>query len=172
MCNLAKATFISAVMFCFLVAFNVTAFAWPNPPTVAEILDDEGIAEELESEWTASRSDDQANRHEEGGWIMQCRTWNGSSYDLSFSIISVPAGTTAGLSPGTAPNDDEDCRVVGFKHTHPNPPTDENGNTWDQGPSKADERWHERHNIPGIIVNDSGTVTTGPDSGVDIGVYE
>lgn len=160
----AKAVFISAVILFFLGAFNVAAFAWPTEPTAAEILTNQGIREELDREWEASQSGDKDNRHEEGGWIIECRTWNGSAWEFSLKITSVPKGTTAGLSPGTPPNE-EDCRIVGFKHTHPNPPTDEDGNTWDQGPSEADKGWHERHKIPGIIVNADGTATTGPDSG-------
>ena len=163
-----KTIFLSASILCFLVAFNITAAdEWPDPPAVAAILADEGISQELNSEWDNSRASDRNDRHEEGGWIIECRAWNPSTEEYEFTLVvrSVPAGRADGLTPGTPPNEGENCRAVGFKHTHPNPPTDENGNRWDQGPSEADKSWHERHKIPGIIVNAAGTATTGPDSG-------
>jgi hypothetical protein len=43
--------------------------------------------------------------------------------------------------------------VVAAFHTHPNPPLDEAGREWSQGPSEADRRWHGRRKLPGIVVS-------------------
>lgn len=165
----AKAVFISAVVLCFLVAFNVAASdEWPDTPTADDILTNQGIREELDREWEASQSGDGDARHEEGGWIAWCREWceEMGQWEYSLYIYGVSSGSRYGIDPGTPPDLGEDCLIIGFKHTHPNPPEDEDGNEWEQGPSEADKGWHERHGIPGIIVNADGTATTGPDSGI------
>jgi hypothetical protein len=42
--------------------------------------------------------------------------------------------------------------VVAAFHTHPNPPLDEVGREWEQGPSEADRRWHRRRKVRGIVI--------------------
>jgi hypothetical protein len=43
--------------------------------------------------------------------------------------------------------------VVAAFHTHPNPPIDEAGQEWEQYPSTADRRWHQRHRLGGFVVS-------------------
>ena len=164
---LVKAFFVFALMVFSLDALSTAVFTWPAAPTATEILADAAFQTDVASEWAASRSGDKAQRHEEGGWIVQCRTLNLSTqeYDLSYRVDGVPSGVKDGIAPGVPPVVGDDCRIIGFKHTHPNPPTDEDGTKWDQGPSKADEGWHTRHGIPGIIVNAGGTASFGPANG-------
>jgi hypothetical protein len=162
-----KYFFLLAVFLFFLGALKILAADWPTPPTGADLAADAGLRAEIDTEWEKSHSGDKDQRHEEGGWIVQCRTWNEQTqqYEYALSISSVPSGSKAGLSPGAPPELGADCRIVGFKHTHPNPPTDEDGVAWDQGPSDADKGWHERHGIPGIVRNAGGSVVFGPESG-------
>jgi hypothetical protein len=43
--------------------------------------------------------------------------------------------------------------VVAAFHTHPNPPVDEVGREWEQGPSESDRRWHRERNLRGFVVS-------------------
>jgi len=163
-----KLFFIFAVILILIIGvFSTIVYAWPDAPTSGDMLGNAALVAEINKEWDKSQSGDKDHRHEEGGWIVQCRSLNPETqvYTYSYLIVSVPPGGRAGLTPGAPPNLGEDYRVVGFKHTHPNPPTDEDGTDWDQGPSDADKRWHERHGIPGIIRNAAGLESFGPASG-------
>jgi hypothetical protein len=43
--------------------------------------------------------------------------------------------------------------VVAAFHTHPNPPVDEAGQEWEQGPSESDQRWHKRRKLRGFVIS-------------------
>jgi len=151
-----------------LALFAMAVFAngdWPDPPTAADMLADDTVKDAIDDAWADSEAGDKDKRHEEGGWILQCRREGTQGWEYYFHVVRVPAGEKAGITPGQPPQQ-ENCRVVGFFHTHPNPPTDEDGNKWDQGPSDADKNWHNRHKIPGIVRNAGGNESFGPESGV------
>lgn len=163
---LLKCLFLSVAV---LVMFPLAVLGqadWPAAPTAADMLADGTVLGAIDGAWDDSQADDQDNRHEEGGWIIQCREVVGTETVYSYQVRRVPAGGQAGIAPGVPPVLGEDCRVVGFFHTHPNPPTDEDGNEWVQGPSDADKNWHNQHKIPGIVANATGNETFGPESGV------
>ena len=46
----------------------------------------------------------------------------------------------------------EEKEAVAAFHTHPNPPVDEAGREWEQGPSEGDRRWHARRRLRGFVV--------------------
>jgi hypothetical protein len=74
--------------------------------------------------------------------------------DLSHSVERWPRGTKNSIVPAPL---DANTRyngreVVATFHTHPNPPVDETGREWQQGPSEADRRWHRRRKLRGIVV--------------------
>ncbi len=148
------------------LAFVVLAQEWPAAPTASDMLGDSTVTDAIDDAWDDSDAGDAAARHEEGGWIIQCRHTEGTETTYSYQVRRVPAGDKDGICPGTPPDVGTDCRVVGFFHTHPNPPTDEDGNKWEQGPSEADKNWHNKHKIPGIVRNAGGNVTFGPERGV------
>ncbi len=161
----SRPVFVGALVLA-LLALTVFANEWPAAPTAADMLADDTVSDAIDDAWDDSDAGDKDKRHEEGGWILQCRRKDPyGHWEYYFCVERVAAGTKAGLTPG-APPEKEDCRVVGFFHTHPNPPTDEDGNKWEQGPSDADKNWHNRHKIPGIVRNAGGNETFGPDSGV------
>lgn len=161
-----KFTLISIILLMALASAIWAQAGWPDAPTADDMLADDTVSDAIEDAWTDSQADNQANRHEEGGWIIQCREHGDTGDIYSFQVYRVPAGDRDGIAPGNPPDVGEDCRVVGFFHTHPNPPTDENGKTWGQGPSVSDTNWHTTHGIPGIIRNAAGTETFGPVRGV------
>ena len=146
-----------------LIAF---AQEWPQAPTAAEMLADSTVSDAIDDAWDDSEAGNKDTRHEEGGWIIQTRTQYGEEYVYGFRVVRVPAGTRTGISPGAPPAVTENERIVGFFHTHPNPPVDEDGNRWEQGPSDSDKNWHNRHKIPGIVRNAAGNETFGPTRGV------
>ncbi|MFQ5860883.1 MAG: hypothetical protein ACE5IG_04950 [Dehalococcoidia bacterium] len=122
------------------------------------MLENATVSAAIEQAWRDSQANDPNKRHEEGGWIIQnIRTG-------ALRVVRVPAGGQAGITPGANPAGAGE-QTCGFFHTHPNPPVDENGVRWTQGPSQADINWHNRHGIPGIIRNAAGTVTFGPTRG-------
>lgn len=140
------------------IAFNplVVVAQEPHPvPTAAQMAADPVVSAAVEQAWTDSQAGDKDNRHEEGGWIVQ-NTETGA-----LSVHRWPAGTRAGITPNARP--EIPChRVVGHFHTHPNPPEDEDGTKWVQGPSDSDANFAENTGLPGIIRNGAGTETYGP----------
>src|ERR1700685_4001162 len=89
--------------------------------------------------WRQSQPEDPSARHEEGGYIA-------ASPDGSFGVRRWPRGRQSHIVP--PPLDGNNCyngaKVVATFHTHPNPPIDELGREWEQGPSESDRRWHGR----------------------------
>lgn len=139
-------------------AFNplVTAAQEPHPvPTAAQMVADPTVSAAVEQAWTESQAGDKDNRHEEGGWIVQ-NTETGA-----LSVHRWPKGTRSSITPNARP--EIPChRVVGHFHTHPNPPEDEDGTKWVQGPSASDTNFANNTGLPGIIRNAAGTETYGP----------
>lgn len=126
----------------------------PLAPTAAEMAADPVVSAAIEQAWIDSQAGDKDNRHEEGGWIVQ----NTETGELS--VVRWPAGTRDEITPSPLPQ--IPChRVVGEFHTHPNPPVDEEGTEWEQGPSESDMRAAADQGLPAIVRNGAGTVTYG-----------
>jgi hypothetical protein len=144
---------------CVLLAFLawspvVVADDPPLAPTAAEMAADPVVSAAIEQAWIDSQTGDEDNRHEEGGWIVQ----NTETGELS--VVRWPAGTRDEITPSPLPQ--IPChRVVGEFHTHPNPPVDEEGTEWEQGPSESDIRAAADQGLPAIVRNGAGTVTYG-----------
>ena len=98
--------------------------------------------------WDESQSDDPDARHEEGGYIVQ-------TPEGALVVERGPLGDKARIYP--PPLDGNNCyngrTVVATFHTHPNPAVDEGGQEWEQSPSVADGRWHERRNLGGFVIS-------------------
>jgi hypothetical protein len=130
----------------------------PALPTAAQMAADPTVSAAIAQAWTDSQAGDPDNRHEEGGWIVQ------DTRTGALSVVRWPKGTGSSINPG-APPQIPCSRVVGEFHTHPNPPVDEDGNTWEQGPSAGDENAANALGIPGIVRNAAGTEYYGPATG-------
>ena len=106
------------------------------------------VIEALRQAWGDSEPDKVALRHEEGGYIMR-------RPDQSVSVERWPQGQQGRIVP--PPLDAANCYngevVIAAFHTHPNPPIDENGDEWEQGPSASDKRWHVRRKLPGYVIS-------------------
>jgi hypothetical protein len=125
--------------------------------TIQQAAADPTVKAALEDAWAASQAGNKTTRHEEGGWILE---------DMAGNLTVVPwaSGNRDGITPGATPPPPPGGRVVGHYHTHPNPPTDEDGNQWEQGPSEADKNFADNRNLPGIVVNGAGNQFYGPGS--------
>jgi hypothetical protein len=97
---------------------------------------------------------DKDKRHEEGGWII-FNTKTGAT-----RVQRWPVGAGASIQPDE-PKLGPDEKVCGEFHTHPNPPKDENGTEWEQGPSDSDIKAANAGKVPGIVRNAAGTQTYG-----------
>ena len=106
------------------------------------------IIAEMRRAWRESQPDDLAHRHEEGGYIIL-------NPDHSFAVERWPHGEQSRIVPPSL--DANNCYngrvVVAVFHTHPNPPIDETGREWEQGPSESDRRWHARRLLRGFVVS-------------------
>lgn len=125
--------------------------------TIQQIAADPVVAEAINNAWADSQAGNKTTRHEEGGWILQ---------DIESGNLTVqpwPHGDRDSIDPGSPP-EIPGKKVVGHYHTHPNPPTDEEGTEWGQGPSDSDENFANHHNLPGIVRNAGGTEFFGPGS--------
>jgi hypothetical protein len=125
--------------------------------TIQEIANDPIVKDALKAAWEDSQAGNKTTRHEEGGWILEGPGSN-------ITIIRWGSGNRSEISPGPTPPPPPDGRVVGHFHTHPNPPTDEDGTQWEQGPSAADNNFANNRNLPGIVVNAAGNEFFGPGS--------
>lgn len=118
-----------------------------NSENVLDPLTEPAIIGEIGRAWRESQPDDPANRHEEGGYILL-------NPDLSYEIARWPRGGQSRIAP--PPPDARNCyngKVVSATfHTHPNPPVDEAGLEWEQGPSESDRRWHMRRKLRGFVI--------------------
>jgi len=141
---------------CFGLTSTVVAEDLPALPTAAQMDADPTVSAAIEQAWTDSQAGDKDNRHEEGGWIIQ------DTQTGALSVVRWPAGNRSSINPGDPP--EIPChRVVGEFHTHPNPPVDEDGNRWEQGPSQGDR--NALLGTPGKIRNAAGTEHFGPETG-------
>jgi hypothetical protein len=111
----------------------------------------------MDAAWDSSDVSDAQLRHEEGGWII------GNQQTGDVRVEPVAPGERAGIQPGF-PTLQPDERPLGFFHTHPNPPVDEWGTKWHQGPSGPDRDWSEFRGIPCLVRNASGVEVYRPRS--------
>lgn len=115
-----------------------------------DLLTDPFVRGEIRRAWRDSQSDDAVQRHEEGGYIVL-------NADRSWGVERWARGSHFRIAP--PPMDARNCyngrAVMGTFHTHPNPPVDETGVEWEQGPSESDRRWHRRRKVPGLVVSAS-----------------
>ncbi len=74
--------------------------------------------------------------------------------DHSYGVERWPRGERSSIAPPAmdANNRYRNREVVATFHTHPNPPLDEAGREWEQGPGEADRRWHARRTLRGFVV--------------------
>jgi hypothetical protein len=109
---------------------------------------DRSILAEMKRAWRESRAEDPKQRHEEGGYILL-------NADGSYTVERWPRGEQFRIAP--PPLDINGCyngtQVIAVFHTHPNPPIDEAGREWEQGPSEADRRWHVRRRLRGFVIS-------------------
>ena len=113
-----------------------------------DLLKDQTITREFAAAWADSRSSHPSHRHEEGGYIVQ-------NPDGTRAVIRWPQGEQFRIAP--PPLDENNWYnkqvVIAAFHTHPNPSIDELGRQWQQEPSSADRRWHERWKLPGFVIS-------------------
>jgi len=111
-------------------------------------LTDPAVIAEMNRAWRESQAGDPLYRHEEGGYILL-----GSNF--SHRVERWARGEHSQIVP--SPLDANNCyngeTVVAVFHTHPNPPVDEAGQEWEQGPSESDRRWHERRKLRGFVIS-------------------
>src|SRR5690242_10679328 len=122
-------------------------------PTIAELLANATVQQELDGAWADSQSQNPALRHEEGDWIYMDTTTG------AISVRRAPAGDRAVLNlsmPDLIPG----SVVIATYHTHPNPSAE----GWEPGPSTADTDSAWLFGVPCLIRADDGVHTTGPDS--------
>jgi hypothetical protein len=128
-----------------------------------DLLKDPAICAALDRAWRESQADDPTQRHEEGGFVVR-------NDDGSYGIERWPQGGQSRIVPPSL--DADRCyngrAVVAAFHTHPNPPIDELGREWEQGPSESDCRWHARRKLPGIVV--SRALVYGMDTSANVSV--
>ena len=149
---------VCALVVCMAWSTAVLAEDPPALPTAAQMAADAVVSAAIDQAWTDSQAGDKDKRHEEGGWIIQ------DTQTGKLSVVRWPKGTGSSISPGAPPK--IPCsRVVGHFHTHPNPPTDENGTKWEQGPSQSDKNFADHYGLPGIVKNAAGTESFGPATG-------
>jgi hypothetical protein len=119
-----------------------------GPENTVDPLDDPAIVAEMAQAWQESLSDDPVERHEEGGFVVL------NSEGL-YAVERWPRGGQSRILP--LPLDAHNCYngrvVVAAFHTHPNPPIDEIGQNWEQGPSQSDRRWHGRRRLRGFVIS-------------------
>ena len=87
--------------------------------------------------------------------ITQIKRFMVLNQDRSHGVERWPRGGQYRITP---PSLDDHNRyngkaVVAAFHTHPNPPVDEAGRVWEQGPSASDRRWHRRRKLRGFVVS-------------------
>jgi hypothetical protein len=123
-----------------------------DPPTGSPSsapLQDRTVIAAVDRAWRESEADDATARHEEGGYIML-------NEDMTYGVERWPRGGQSGITPPLL--DTHNCYngkvVIATFHTHPNPPVDEIGREWDQGPSESDRRWHRRRKLRGFVVSE------------------
>ena len=126
--------------------------------TIQQIAADPVVAGAIEAAWADSNAGNYTTRHEEGGWIIE------DIESGNLTVIRWPSGERDSISPGPTPNPGPGKRVVGHFHTHPNPPVDEAGTKWEQGPSTADNNFANNRGLPGVVRNGAGTQFFGPGS--------
>jgi hypothetical protein len=109
---------------------------------------DGAILAEMKRAWRESQADDPEERHEEGAYVVL-------NADNSYAVERWSRGEQFRIAP--PPLDLNGCyngkQVIATFHTHPNPPIDEVGWQWEQGPSEADRRWHVRRRLRGFVVS-------------------
>jgi hypothetical protein len=112
-----------------------------------DLLTNPVIVAQFGRAWQESDADDPAKRHEEGGYVAL-------NPDLSHAVERWPIGSQARIVP--PPLDARNCyngrTIIAAFHTHPNPPIDESGQEWEQGPSESDRRWHQRRGLRGFVI--------------------
>ena len=145
-------------------AFGTSCLAAPPPgppmpcPAAAALLANAGITAAINQAWTDSQPAVYGSRHEEGGWII---------FNVRTSALRVQRWPRLPLPQGQSQINDVPAvlganeRVCGEFHTHPNPPLDEDGIVWLQGPSAGDIAAADAGKMPGIIRNAAGTVIYG-----------
>ena len=87
----------------------------------------------MKEAWNDSFADDPVTRHEEGGYIVL-------NADGSLGVERWLQGAGAYIVPPLREIDGtyNGKVVIGEFHTHPNPPIDETGKKWTEGPSPGD----------------------------------
>lgn len=122
-------------------------------PTAAELLANPVVQQALQDAWADSQPHDPARRHEEGGWVYM---------DVSSGKVSIRR-SRSGIQDRIDLGQPEIVLmsvVVAKFHTHPNPTSE----GWNPEPSALDEYYDDLHGVPDLIVSDSGTFVSGPDS--------
>ncbi len=126
--------------------------------------------------WTDSEAESQANRHEEGGYIVR-------RADGSLGVERWPRGQGASITPPArdAQGRFNGLEVLGEFHTHPNPPVDETGQRWNPGPHPGDTNAIAAENYPGdsyiisaghvYVVHNDGTSGTVGRRGFVLGFF-
>ncbi|HET6248984.1 MAG TPA: hypothetical protein VFE47_14905 [Tepidisphaeraceae bacterium] len=121
------------------------------------------VLAEMSRAWEESRAEDSSDRHEEGGYIVLNADW-------SYGVERWTRGEKSQIVPPTL--DLDNCynakTVVAVFHTHPNPPIDEAGQEWEQGPSESDRRWHGRRKLRGFVISQSLVYEINPNATISV----
>ncbi len=115
-----------------------------------DVLDHPDVRSALETSWHNSQVDNPINRHEEGGWIIS------DSQTGESRTVPVSSGVRDGINAGDPGELGPNESVEGFYHTHPNPESDEIGQSWTQGPSDTDKAWSDRNQVPLLVRSADG----------------
>ena len=128
-----------------------------------DLLDDPIIKAALAQAWRDSTPESPKARHEEGGYIVQ-------NADGTTMVILWPAGEGSAILPPMMRPEGwyNGFRVLATFHTHPNPPMDEVGQEWEQGPGIADQRWHSRRKMRGFVIAQDHVYEIGADGSVQV----
>jgi len=147
-----------------IVLLKATCKKPPAPPTALEITNNPVVVAAIDEAWKDSQVASYENRHEEGGWIIQ----NILTGELKVHRAQ-PIPDRSSISIHNYIPWEDNWRIVGSFHTHPNPTKDEKGMTWNvYNPGQSDLNNPATSHIPCIIKHDKGFTTYGVVNG---GVY-
>ena len=124
----------------------------PDAPTAAELQAHPVVQAAFRAAWADSFADDQALRHEEGGYIYIDPT-------TGEVIVRRALPGQRRVLDLTYPPDVPGAFLVATYHTHPNLTS----LGWDPEPSTADRYEADGSGVPWFVVSDIGVFVAGPD---------
>ncbi len=124
----------------------------PPAPTATELEAHPVVQAAFAAAWADSFVDDDALRHEEGGFVY-------ANLDTGeISVRRAPPGETDAIDL-SFPTEVGGSFLVATYHTHPHPPD----RVWTAEPSPTDRRLAAESGVPWFVISHVGTFVTGPD---------